>query len=104
MGMVGEACLPSNAYYPRIPDYTFYFGVNVIWSERSILGSMSFGQNVLIRHFFTDLSVWIMAWVPLLKLLIRFARASLNLSAFNCRNKALTAKLLRQGYRYLKLR
>ena len=28
----------------------------------------------------------------------------LNLSDFNCRNKALTAKLLRQGYRYFKLR
>ena len=36
--------------------------------------------------------------------LIRFARAVLNLSDFNCRNKALTAKLLRQGYRYFKLR
>ena len=36
--------------------------------------------------------------------LIRFARASSNLSDFNCRNKALTAKLLRQGYRYFKIR
>ena len=36
--------------------------------------------------------------------LIRFARASSNLSDFDCRNKALTAKLLRQGYRYFKLR
>ena len=36
--------------------------------------------------------------------LIRFARASSNLSDFNCRNKALTAKLLRQGYRYFKLK
>ena len=36
--------------------------------------------------------------------LIRFARASSNLGDFNCRNKALTAKLLRQGYRYFKLR
>ena len=34
--------------------------------------------------------------------LIRFARASSKLNDFNCRNKALTAKLLRQGYRYLK--
>ena len=33
-----------------------------------------------------------------------FARASSNLSDFNCRNKAHTAKLLRQGYRYFKLR
>ena len=36
--------------------------------------------------------------------LIRFARASSNLSDFNYRNKALTAKFLRQGYRYFKLR
>ena len=36
--------------------------------------------------------------------LIRFARASSNVSDFNCRNKALTAKLLKQGYRYNKLR
>ena len=36
--------------------------------------------------------------------LIRFARASSNLNDFNYRNKALTAELLRQGYRYFKLR
>ena len=36
--------------------------------------------------------------------LIRFARASSNRNDFNYRNKALTAKLLRQGYRYFKLR
>ena len=36
--------------------------------------------------------------------LIRFARASSNLNDFNYRNKALTAKFLRQGYRYFKLR
>ena len=36
--------------------------------------------------------------------LIRFARASSNVSDFNCRNKALTAKLRRQGYGYNKLR
>ena len=36
--------------------------------------------------------------------LIRFARASSNHSDFNCRNKVLTAKLLRQRYRYFKLR
>ena len=32
---------------------------------------------------------------------IRFARASSNLSDFNCRNKVLTAKLLRQSYLFL---
>ena len=36
--------------------------------------------------------------------LIRFARASSNLSDFNCHNKALTAKLHSLGYRYFKLR
>ena len=36
--------------------------------------------------------------------LIRFARASSNLIDFNCRNKVLSAKVLRQGYRYFKLR
>ena len=36
--------------------------------------------------------------------LFRFAKASSNLSKFNCRNEAPTAKLLRQGYRYFKLR
>ena len=35
---------------------------------------------------------------------IRFARASSNLSDFNFRKKALTAKLLKQGYHYFKLR
>ena len=36
--------------------------------------------------------------------LIRFARASLPVSDYNNRNKFLTAKLLKQGYRYHKLR
>ena len=36
--------------------------------------------------------------------LIRFDRASSNVNDFNCRNKALTAKLIRQDYRYHKLR
>ena len=36
--------------------------------------------------------------------LISFARASSNVSYFSCRNKVLTAKLLKQGYRYHKLR
>ena len=34
--MVCKACLPSNAYYPRTPDYyTLYSGVHVCWSEHS---------------------------------------------------------------------
>ena len=37
MGIVGEACLPSNAHFPRTPDYTLYSGVYVCWSEHSDL-------------------------------------------------------------------
>ena len=33
--MVGVACLPSNAYDPRTPDYTLYSRVHVCWSEHS---------------------------------------------------------------------
>ena len=36
--------------------------------------------------------------------LIRFARVSSHVDDFNTRNKVLTAKLLRQGYRYNKIR
>ena len=36
--------------------------------------------------------------------LIRFARVSRHVDDFNTRNKVLTAKLLRQGYRYHNLR
>ena len=36
--------------------------------------------------------------------LIRFARVSSHVGKFNTRNKVLTAKLLRQGYRYHKIR
>ena len=36
--------------------------------------------------------------------LIRFARVSSHVTDFNTRNKNLTAKLLKQGYRYHKLR
>ena len=36
--------------------------------------------------------------------LIRFARVSSHVDDFKTRNKVLTAKLLRQGYRYHKIR
>ena len=36
--------------------------------------------------------------------LIRFARLSSHVDDFNTRNKVLTAKLLRKGYRYHKIR
>ena len=36
--------------------------------------------------------------------LIRFVGASSRVCEFSCRNKALTTKILKQGYRYHKLR
>ena len=48
---------------------------------------------------FTFLDGDVAPGVPHISQLIRFARASSNLNDFNYRNKALTAKLLWQGYR-----
>ena len=44
------------------------------------------------------------SYVVYISQLIRFARVSSHVDDFNTRNKVLTAKLLRQGYRYHKLR
>ena len=48
--MVGEACLPSSAYYPRTPDYTLHSGVHVCWSEHSdlsfVYGFMSLDYGI----------------------------------------------------------
>ena len=53
MDMEGEACLPSNAYYPRTPDYTLYSGVHVCWSEHSdssfVYGFMSLDYGLGTR-------------------------------------------------------
>ena len=46
----------------------------------------------------------VMSYGVYISQLIRLARASSNVYDFNCRYKALTAKLLMQGYRYHKLR
>ena len=50
--MVGEACLPSNAYYPRTPDYTLCSGVHVCWSEHSD-SSFVYGFMILDYDFGT---------------------------------------------------
>ena len=50
--MVGEACLPSNAYYPRTPDYTLCSGVHVCWSEHSD-SSFVYGFMILDYGFGT---------------------------------------------------
>ena len=51
--MVGEAYLPSNAYFPRTPDYTLFSGVHVCWSEHSDLSfvygfmSLDYGMGTM---------------------------------------------------------
>ena len=50
--MVGEACLPCNAYYPRMPDYTLCSGVHVCWSEHSD-SSFVYGFMILDYGFGT---------------------------------------------------
>ena len=44
------------------------------------------------------------SYVVFISQLIRFARSSTHVTDFNNRNKFLTAKLLKQGYQYHKLR
>ena len=41
---------------------------------------------------------------PVISQLIRFARVCIHVDDYNARNKCLTAKFLKQGYRYHKLR
>ena len=63
--MVDEACLPSNAYYPRTPDYTFYSGVQVCWSEHSDLSfvygfmSLDYGLDTMTATTYKTVLIWI---------------------------------------------
>ena len=67
---------------------------------------LNFDFNFDIVNFpFLDGDVsWRTSYSIYISQLIRFARASSNVIGFYCRNKAVTAKLLKQGYRYHKLR
>ena len=53
--MVGDACLPSNAYYPRTPDYTLYSGVHVCWSEHS---DLSFVYGLMSLDYGLESNCW----------------------------------------------
>ena len=55
---------------------------------------------LLIPRFLMEMSLDVHHMAFYISQLIRFARVSSNVSDFNCRNKALTARLLKQGYRY----
>ena len=56
-----------------------------------------------ISHFYGDV-LRSTSYGVYISQLIRFARASSHVADFNTRNKLLTQKLLKQGYRYHKLR
>ena len=60
MGMVGEACLPSNAWWAKLA-YQVMLTIHGRLITPFILGSMSVGLNILISHSFMDLWVWITA-------------------------------------------
>ena len=65
MGMVGKACLPSNAYYPRTPDYTLYSGVHVCWSKHSdssfVYGFMSLDYGLgTMTAITSDISLFLL--------------------------------------------
>ena len=93
--MVGEACLPSNAYYPQTPDYTLYSGVHVCWSEHSdssfVYGFMSldYGLNTMTATTYTHLTYlemmpfcalgsWVLVSVNKITLLLPLLRARRN--------------------------
>ena len=63
-----------------------------------------FDSDIVNFPFLDGDAPWRTSYGVYISQLIRFARASSNFNDFNYRNKALTAKLLRQGYRYFNLR
>ena len=56
-----------------------------------------------ISHFLMKLFLSPLLMVYIFRNLLNFARVCSNVSDFNNRNQFLTAKLLKQGYRYHKL-
>ena len=73
----------KNKIYDRRDDFDFDI-VNFPFLDGDVPRSTSYGVHI--------------------SQLIRFARVSSHVDDFNTRNKVLTAKPLRQGYRYHKIR
>ena len=80
----------SKKIYDKRDDYNFD-NVNFTFLDVDVPQRPSYG-------------VYMVYMVYIYLELIRFARASSHVTDFNNRNKFLTAKLLKQGYRYHKLR
>ena len=64
----------------------------------------NFGVSYKLKHVFSLLAPRSTSYGVYISQLIRFARASSYVTDFNTRKKLLTQKLLKQGYRYHKLR
>ena len=79
---ISNGFVKSKNFYKR-DDFDFDI-VNFPFQDGDVLRSTSYGVYI--------------------SQLIRFARVSSHVDDFNTRNKVLTAKFLRQGYRYHKLR
>ena len=82
VGMVGEACLPSNTYYPLTPDYTLYSGVHVCWSEHSD-SSFVYGFTRLIYGLGTmAITTYMKMQMLSMKFLYQFLPHEINLTVF----------------------
>ena len=83
--MVGEACLPSNAYYPRTIDYS---GVHVCWYEHSdssfvyVFMSLDYGFNDCnyfnAKKLFSN-DIWLFLF-----LIVRQYNSGFFLNLFHC--------------------
>ena len=80
---VSDGFVTTNIIYDKRDDFDLDI-VNFSFLDGDVICSTSYGVYI--------------------SQLIRFARVPSHVDDFNTRNKVLTAKLLRQGYRYHKIR
>ena len=76
----------------------------ILFLPKFIINVTTLILKLSISHFFDGDVPRSTSYGVYISQLLRFARASSHVSDFNTRNKLLTQKLLKQGYRYHKLR
>ena len=81
---ISDAFISSKIYDKRDDLFLYFYIVNFLFLDGDIPRTTSYGVYI--------------------SQLIRFARVSCHFADFNTRNQVLTAKLLKQVYRYHKLR
>ena len=62
MGMVGEACLPSNAYCPRTPDNLFWGPSLLVWTFWFVIRLRIFEFGLWLRYHDRNY-IWCIDWV-----------------------------------------